>query len=160
MRHRATISYSEQAPCLTYIATHPRTGIGKGLYAAQLITPGTFLCEYAGEQVPWATICEKYDGIDDLRYVWCEGESAAIDAKTRGNEARFINHYENLARMPNVRAQVLGCEHSECTCYRVVIKALRTIRCHEEVLLDYGPLYSGHWTKRKKTKREARTLET
>lgn len=140
-----TIQYKDMGT-LTKILNHPREGVGKGLFAAKNIRPGIFLCEYAGERVPWELIYEAYTTFEDTKYVWCEGEVEAIDAKNCGNEARFINHYESLAPQPNVRAQIVAYSEASGWHYRVLIKALRTIYVDQEVLLDYGPLYVGRWS--------------
>lgn len=125
-----------------------RSGIhGKGVFAVRPLTEGETVIEYTGEVITWREALRRhphdpqdpnhtfYFHIDDKR---------VIDAKVRGNAARWINH----ACSPNCEADEDG--------GRVHIKALRDIPAGEELFYDYGLSIDARYTAALKKEYECR----
>jgi|GEM_PF-2519314 len=120
-------------PSAGYVAdAGPR--VGRGLFAERPIPTGTFIGEYAGVLTrDWAPVGRggRFNPYL-LKYPF---ESAyAIDAETRGNELRFVNHSRGGANARRVCVLFEGL-------LRVVFVADRVLAPDEQILIDYGPDY-------------------
>jgi SET domain-containing protein len=100
---------------------------GKGCYAAETISAGNFIIEYAGELIPAeeAYRREKDPSRSGIYTFWTSGEWV-IDGYQKGNDARFINH----SCAPNCDYRIKG--------QRVLIYAARDIAAGEELSIDYS----------------------
>src|SRR5215471_8509738 len=102
---------------------------GRGVFAARKIRKGTCILEYKGRRSSWDEAMERPDSdpADSAHTVLFElDDGRVIDARVRGNAARWINHSCD----PN-------CESYEDEEGRVFIEALRTIQPGEELSYDY-----------------------
>lgn len=116
-----------------------RSGVhGKGVFAVQDIAAGETIIEYTGEVINWeeAQARHPHDPKQpNHTFYFHVDDDVVIDAKYKGNSARWINH----SCAPN--------------CYtderdgRVFIKALRNIRAGEELNYDYGLMVDERYTK-------------
>jgi hypothetical protein len=103
---------------------------GRGVYAKRKIAKGERIIEYKGERISWREAdrrppSDPKDPNHTFFFALDDGKRV-IDAKVRGNAARWINHSCD----PN-------CETEEEE-GRVFIQALRDIRRGEELFYDYG----------------------
>ena len=105
---------------------------GRGLFTLVDIPQGQMIIEYAGEIIRHS-LCDKRERYYDSRGIGCYmfriDELEVIDATTKGNQARFINHSCDPNCISKVIA-VLGRKH-------IVIFALRYIHKGEELTYDY-----------------------
>lgn len=115
---------------------------GKGLFSANLISTGTFLCEYAGE------IITKTQAVNRLKmnlqrgnmnYIFCLNEycnenvnQTIVDPSQFGNIGRYINH----SCEPN--AQIIPVRVDSPT-PKLAIFACKDIMAGTEITFDYGP---------------------
>lgn len=104
-----------------------------GLVAAQAISAGSFVMEYIGEVIPAAEAAERsaaYNAEEEKHtYFMHLSQHEVIDAKFKGNRARFINH----SCQPNCETQKWIVDGEVCVC----IFALRNISPGEELTYDY-----------------------
>jgi histone-lysine N-methyltransferase SETD2 len=105
---------------------------GFGVRAMDKIEKGVFIIEYVGE------VISKKESIERLqkgrgRYLMGAGSGMIIDARDRGNYARFINH-DCVANAHCVLCVVKGLP-------RLLVIAQRRISKGEEVTIDYGNEY-------------------
>ncbi|KAI2499583.1 hypothetical protein MHU86_3379 [Fragilaria crotonensis] len=103
-----------------------------GLFAATCFVQCDIVGEYCGEVVP-SMHGREYKAVLEENATFPLG----VDSQRYGNECRAINHYENIAALPNVVMK---------TCYvdqlpRLMIVCKRDIAIGEEFLLDYGDAY-------------------
>lgn len=103
-----------------------------GLFAAKCFVQCDIVGEYCGEVVP-SMHGREYKAVLEEKTIFPLG----VDSQRYGNECRAINHYENIAALPNVVMK---------TCYvdqlpRVMIVCKRDVKVGEEFLLDYGDAY-------------------
>ncbi|XP_064465764.1 histone-lysine N-methyltransferase 2B-like [Ornithodoros turicata] len=105
---------------------------GRGLYSKRDIDAGEMVIEYAGEVIR-SVLTDKRERLYESRGIGCYmfrmDEDEVVDATTRGNAARFINHSCD----PNCYSKVIaifGQKH-------IVIFALRKIYKGEELTYDY-----------------------
>jgi histone-lysine N-methyltransferase SETD1 len=100
---------------------------GKGCYAVEPISAGTFIIEYLGEiiRAEEAYRREKDPTRSGIYTFWI-GDDWAIDGYQAGNAARFINH----SCAPNCDYRIEG--------RRVLIYASRDIAAGEELSIDYS----------------------
>lgn len=105
---------------------------GRGLYSKRDIDAGEMVIEYAGEVIR-SVLTDKRERLYESRGIGCYmfrmDEDEVVDATTRGNAARFINHSCD----PNCYSKVIaifGQKH-------IVIYALRKIYKGEELTYDY-----------------------
>jgi SET domain-containing protein len=99
---------------------------GVGLFAKRNIPRGARIIEYKGRRRSAAeAILSPDDEAPGRVYSFRVDDKTVIDATTRGNEARFINH----SCQPNCEAYVFS--------GKVFIYAMRKIRRHEELTFDY-----------------------
>lgn len=124
-------------------AIHPQVEIrtvdeevGFGVFAAKKIPPCAFVGEYAGviqQRSPKQLREKRYC----LRYTIWEGKkNYCIDAETKGNFTRFINH----SSKPNLGLQSIYWRGIP----RMVFLSLKEIREGEQLTFDYGPLFWKH----------------
>lgn len=64
-----------------------------------------------------------------------KGGNYFIDAEKYGNESRYVNHYKNLSRRPNIRSQVVY----DSSGWHLIYKVIHPIKKDEQILIDYGP---------------------
>ena len=115
---------------------------GRGAFASRQIRKNTRIIEYRGVRTTWEEACERppSDPLDpNHTFLFEISDGTLIDARVRGNTARWINH----SCEPNCEAM----EHEDG---RVFIYAKRTIRPDEELTYDYGLTVEGRITKRKR----------
>lgn len=107
---------------------------GRGAFAIRPISKGERLIEYLGERISHAEADSRYDDAsmrNHHTFLFTVSRQTVIDARVRGNEARFINHSCD----PNCEAII---DRS-----RVFIEAIRAISPGEELLYDYGYMRDG-----------------
>eukprot|EP00947_MAST-08B_sp_MAST-8B-sp1_P001875 g1875.t1 len=120
-----------------------------GLFATQAFEHYCVMGEYIGEIKQSSGQC-AFDGEFCATLEEEEGERSedrqdegkeerrkkyVLDAGLRGNEARFINHYEGIASKPNV---IMKTGMVDMMPRRLII-AKCDIAVGEEILVDYGP---------------------
>jgi SET domain-containing protein len=114
---------------------------GKGVYAIRPIKEGDTVLEYKGEIITWkkAQRLHPHDpNQPNHTFYFHLDDGHVIDAKYRGNSARWINH----SCEPNLEANQEG--------YRVFLTALRDIKVGEELSYDYGLMIDGRKTQKLK----------
>jgi SET domain-containing protein len=100
---------------------------GKGCYAVEPISAGTFIIEYLGEIIRAEEAYRReQDPTRSGIYTFWIGDDWAIDGYQAGNAARFINH----SCAPNCDYRIEG--------RRVLIYASRDIADGEELSIDYS----------------------
>ena len=112
---------------------------GRGVYAARKLKAGEKVIEYRGERITWKEADRRPPSDpDDPHHTFffslSDGKTV-IDAASRGNAARWINH----SCKPS-------CEPDEEN-GRVFIKAIRDIKAGEELNYDYGLVIDAPMTK-------------
>jgi uncharacterized protein len=110
---------------------------GKGVYAVRPIKAGDRVIEYKGEIITWrkALIRHPHDPSQpNHTFYFHLDDGHVIDAKYKGNTARWINHSCD----PNLEAYQSG--------RRVFLKALRDINAGEELFYDYSLIIDGRKT--------------
>jgi uncharacterized protein len=115
---------------------------GRGVFATQKIRKGTVIVEYKGQRASWDDAMERPDSDPDdsaHTFLFQLDDGRVIDARVRGNAARWINHSCN----PN-------CRTFEDDGGRVFIEAKRKIRPGEELSYDYKLQIEGRLTKRER----------
>ena len=99
---------------------------GKGAFATQEISEGTYIIEYTGEHISHDEADHRYaDSTDDPVVLFIVDDDIVIDGGVNGNEAKYINHSCD----PN--CQAVTDED------RIYIEALRIIQPGEELTFDY-----------------------
>jgi SET domain-containing protein len=100
---------------------------GKGCYAREPISVGSFIIEYVGELI---TAEEAYRREQDSTrsgiYTFWTSDEWAIDGYRKGNISRFINH----SCAPNCDYRING--------QRILIYAALDIAAEEELSIDYS----------------------
>ncbi len=115
---------------------------GRGVFAAETIPKGTVIVEYKGQRSSWDEAMARPDSDpDDVAHTFLFqlDDGRVIDARVRGNAARWINHSCD----PNCRT--VEDEHG-----RVFIEATRKIRPGEELAYDYRLQIEGRLSKRER----------
>jgi SET domain-containing protein len=115
---------------------------GRGVFATELIRKGTVIVEYKGQRACWDEALERPDsdpGDSAHTFLFQLDDGRVIDARVRGNAARWINHSCD----PN-------CKTFEDDAGRVFIEARRKIRPGEELSYDYRLQIEGRLTKRER----------
>jgi len=114
---------------------------GKGVYAIRPIKEGDKVLEYKGEIISWkkAQRIHPHDPSQpNHTFYFHLDDGHVIDAKHRGNSARWINH----SCEPNLEANQDG--------YHVFLTALRDIKAGEELSYDYGLMIDSRKTQKLK----------
>ncbi|GAB4231745.1 MAG: hypothetical protein Tsb0021_10250 [Chlamydiales bacterium] len=106
--------------------------MGYGLFAEQELQKGTYLGEYTGLVRRW---CLGEETTYAVQYPTKSGiyNTYIIDAKSYGNETRFINHHER----PNLRIECVVRK----SLLHFVFFAVRDIAIGEELTCHYGDDY-------------------
>jgi SET domain-containing protein len=120
-----------------------RSGIhGRGVFATDLIARGERIIEYKGQRATWAQAMRRPDSDPDdpaHTFLFELDDGRVIDARVRGNAARWINH----SCVPN-------CVTFEDDRGRVFIEARRAIKPGEELTYDYQLIVDGRLTKKER----------
>ena len=115
---------------------------GRGVFATRAIRRGERIIEYKGQRVSWDVAMERPDSDPDdpaHTFLFELDDGRVIDARVRGNAARWINH----SCAPN-------CETCEDDDGRVYIEARRAIKPGEELSYDYKLIVDGKLTKKER----------
>lgn len=127
MKYRHLKTFSKQALVVKRSPIH-----GRGLFTLVDLTQGQMIIEYSGEIIR-NQLCDKRERDYELKGIGCYmfriDEHEIIDATTKGNQARFINH----SCEPNCLSKVLiihGRKH-------IIIYAAKNIDKGEELTYDY-----------------------
>jgi uncharacterized protein len=115
---------------------------GRGVFATALIKRGTSIIEYKGKRSSWDDAMERPDSDPDdpaHTFMFEIDDGRVIDARIRGNAARWINH----SCQPN-------CTTQETDKGRVFIEAKRKIQPGEELTYDYRLTIDGKLTKKER----------
>jgi len=115
---------------------------GRGVFATDTIARGERIIEYKGQRVSWEDAMERPDSDPDdpaHTFLFEIEDGRVIDARVRGNAARWINH----SCAPN-------CITFEDDNGRVFIEARRTIKPGEELSYDYRLIVDGRMSKKER----------
>ena len=109
---------------------------GNGVFASAPIAKGEEIIEYKGKLLTPAETDELYGdgGESGHTFLFTLNDDYIIDANQQGNTARWINH----SCAPNCRALVEESASGNPRKDKVVIEAMRAIKCGEELTYDYG----------------------
>jgi SET domain-containing protein len=124
---------------LYYIVRQSRIH-GRGVFARRTIRKGARIIEYRGERISLAEADRRPDSDPDNPYhtfLFELNDGRVIDAASRGNAARWINH----SCAPN-------CDSFEDDDGRVFIEARRMIRARDELTYDYRLSLDGRVTRK------------
>jgi uncharacterized protein len=120
-----------------------KSGIhGHGVFATKKIRKGMVIVEYKGKRSSWDEAMDRPDSDPDdaaHTFLFELHDGRVIDARIRGNAARWINHSCD----PN-------CKTFEDEYGRVFIEAKRKIHRGEELAYDYLLQFEGRLTKRER----------
>jgi uncharacterized protein len=115
---------------------------GRGVFATETIPRGERIIEYKGQRVSWDEAMKRPDSDPDdpaHTFLFELEDGRVIDARVRGNAARWINH----SCAPN-------CITFEDDRGRVFIEARRTIKPGEELSYDYRLIVDGRMSKKER----------
>lgn len=104
---------------------------GLGVFAAEAITTGAWLCEYGGELISTEELIRRYPSMEP-EYVFQVDTDLYIDAIMSQHWSKRMNHD---ALDPTATFEITPSPP------RVDFYALRDIACGEEIVFDYGVLY-------------------
>ena len=113
---------------------------GRGVFAATNIKKGTAVIEYKGQYISQDEANERYgdeNGIHHHTVLFTIDDDTVIDANSKGNEARFINH----SCAPNCEAIQYG--------KRIFIESIKDIKKGAELTYDYHLQVDKPHTKKK-----------
>ena len=112
--------------------SHPARG-QFGLFAAKKIPPRTFILDYIGE----VHCDDRPDSDYDLAlYRSPDYPGVGVDARSAGNEARFINDYRGVKPKPNALFQERRTEAGELR--MSIWSGSEVIKKGDELLVSYG----------------------
>ena len=115
---------------------------GRGVFATTTIPRGECIIEYRGQRVSWDEAMQRPDSDPDdpaHTFLFQLDDGRVIDARVRGNAARWINH----SCAPN-------CVTFEDENGRVFIEAKRTIKPGDELSYDYKLIVDGRMSKKER----------
>lgn len=115
---------------------------GRGVFATEKIRKDTVIVEYKGQRASWDDALDRPDSDpEDIAHTFLFelDDGRVIDARVRGNAARWINH----SCGPN-------CTTFEDDEGRVFIRAKREILPGEELSYDYRLTIEGRLNKRER----------
>ena len=115
---------------------------GRGVFAIDAIARGERIIEYKGQRCSWDDAMERPDSDPDdpaHTFLFELEDGRVIDARVRGNAARWINH----SCAPN-------CITFEDDNGRVFIEARRAIKPGEELSYDYRLIVDGRMSKKER----------
>ena len=121
---------------------------GRGVFATAEIARGTPIIEYKGKRSTWDDAMARPDSDPDdpaHTFLFEIDDGRVIDARVRGNAARWINH----SCQPN-------CVTHENEDGRVFIEAKRKIRPGEELTYDYRLTIDGKLTRKERAQYSCR----
>lgn len=121
---------------------------GRGVFASTRIPKGDTVIEYKGQRTSWDDAMERPDSDPDdpsHTFLFELDDGRVIDARVRGNAARWINH----SCAPN-------CETYEDENGRVFIQARKKIEEGTELTYDYKLSVDGKLTKEERARFECR----
>ena len=98
-----------------------------GLFATKKWYPYEILGEYRGEIKNYFSNSQYQLSFDKISM------SLIIDAKTYGNECRYINDYHNISKFPNCQFQFCYIESKP----KMLIIVTKEIDINQEILIDY-----------------------
>ncbi|KDQ54775.1 hypothetical protein JAAARDRAFT_135039 [Jaapia argillacea MUCL 33604] len=138
-----TLNSNSRAPVIirpVTAASHPAHG-QFGLFASKKIPPRTHIIDYIGE----VHADERTDSDYDLSlYRSNDGQvNVGVDARTMGNEARFVNDYRGIRAKPN--AEFLEKRSASGELHMSVWSGNEGIKKGEEIVVSYG---KGWWRAR------------
>ena len=113
--------------------------LGRGVFAAAEIPKGAQIVEYKGKRASWDEALARPDSDPDdpaHTFLFELEDGRVIDARVRGNAARWINH----SCAPN-------CVTHEDDAGRVFVAAKRRIALGEELTYDYRLSVEGRLTR-------------
>lgn len=111
---------------------HPANG-EFGLFAAVDLPAGAWVLDYVGAVSLGANEDRSSDYVADFG----EESELALDAKSVGNEARFVNDYRNTGRRANVEFKLRRDSRGELR-QGLFVAAKHGITAGEELLISYG----------------------
>ncbi len=132
---------SARKPGKPYVVRHSVIH-GRGVFATDDIRRGTPIIEYKGKRMSWDEALARPDSDPDdpsHTFLFELDDGRVIDARLRGNAARWINH----SCTPN-------CVTQEDEEGRVFIEAKRRIRLGEELTYDYRLSVDGKLTRKER----------
>ena len=115
---------------------------GRGVFATDVIRRGERIIEYKGQRATWDEAMARPDSDPDdpaHTFLFELDDGRVIDARVRGNAARWINH----SCAPN-------CQTFEDDRGRVFIEARRKIEPGEELTYDYKLTVDGRMSKQER----------
>ena len=115
---------------------------GRGVFATETIPRGERIIEYKGQRVSWDEAMKRPDSDPDNpahTFLFELEDGRVIDARVRGNAARWINH----SCAPN-------CITFEDDNGHVFIQAKRKINPGEELSYDYKLIVDGRMSKKER----------
>ncbi len=100
---------------------------GRGVFATRRIRKGQRLIEYVGEPITPEEADRRYDDSDGRHhtFLFVLNDTTVLDARTGGNEARFINH----SCEPNCETEIDD-DH-------IWVRAIKGITPETELVYDY-----------------------
>ena len=109
---------------------------GTGVFARRKLAADTQVIQYRGKLLTHDEADEQYGdgGETGHTFLFTLNEQYILDANTRGNDARWINHSCD----PNCQAVLYENQKGDRKKDRVVIETLREIKRGEELTYDYG----------------------
>lgn len=109
---------------------------GTGVFARRKLAADTQVIQYRGKLLTHDEADEQYGdgGETGHTFLFTLNEQYILDANTRGNDARWINHSCD----PNCQAVLYENQNGDRKKDRVVIETLREIKRGEELTYDYG----------------------
>ncbi|CAD7699253.1 unnamed protein product [Ostreobium quekettii] len=126
---------------------------GWGVRALEGIPMGAYVCTYVGEVLHHQNaekltdkrylfdLCKRTDMTDDNQYLDVPMDNVevtyAVNAKHRGNIARFINHSCD----PNLYVQPVLSDHHQKDLPKICLFSMKAISKGEELTYDYGYQY-------------------
>ena len=116
-------------------AHHPARG-QFGLFAAHNLACGAWVIDYVGA----VALGENEDKKSDYVCDFGEQSELALDAKSVGNEGRFVNDYRNTGHLPNVEFRLRRDRRGELR-QGIFVCSKQGVRQGEELLISYGKSY-------------------
>ncbi|MEM8863858.1 MAG: SET domain-containing protein [Chloroflexota bacterium] len=117
----------------TYVGESTNPFCGGGLFAAERIEPGEFICLYRGYRMSWPEACARMDGNYCSDYMLYVTDGVVIDGKGIGMGAAMANH----SCLPNSELQYDHLRGSERAPIGL-LRAVRRIEVGDEILTSYN----------------------
>ncbi len=122
---------------------------GNGVFALRSIRKGQEIVHYLGKLRTHEDVDGAYDAAadDGHTFYFTLNDKYVVDAASRGNAARWINH----SCRPNCEAVTEEDPSGDPRKDRILIQAIRDIAAGDELSYDYGISFDGSVTAREKT---------